>query len=763
MEYSFFKKRKVICIVTSFTLFLTLLFVNLKDEFVVRADSNNTITVAEDLPENIKDGAILHAWCWSFNTIKENMKDIASAGYVAVQTSPINECRVGNNGDLKFTDQWWYQYQPTNYQIGNYQLGTREQFIEMCNEAHKYGVKVIVDVVINHMTVKWDEIDPAWQDESLFHGNTEISDWNNRYDVTQNALLSLWDLNTQSKEVQNKLKAYLDDCISCGADGFRYDAAKHVELPDDYGYSSDFWPTILNNEAEFQYGEILQDSISRDSAYGALMPVTASSYGYKIREAIANSNFNANNIQNYNIDVASNSLVTWVESHDNFTSDTSTGGYSSWMNDWQLKMCWAVIAARSNETPLFFSRPVGGGNGTMFTEETQIGDKGSDLFKDPEVVAVNKFRNAMVGESEYLKNYQGNDCLIIERGNKGVVIINLGKEKKIDTDTNLAEGIYTDQVSGSIFTSTNGKLSGNIKGGDIAVLYKVKLKDTAKVYFKKPEGWNSPRIYVYNDSSEDVKELSAWPGIQMTYEGDEIYSYTLPESYDEAKVIFNDDKSQIPEANEEGLEVLKGEKMLYDNGTFGEYRGNELVLKDFSPNLESPQSLGKEIILSATATGGEGQLEYRFSISDGISNINVLNDYSIDSQISWSAGRLGKYMLLVSVKDEEGTEVSKQIEFEITEKSEDTSIIYFRKPSNWQKARIYIYDDSGDEFKVKSQWPGEEMKYVSEDLYMYVLPEGFENAKVLFNADNKQIPAENEDGFSIKRGEIRTYDNGNWS
>ena len=110
-----------------------------------------------------------------------------------------------------------------------------------------------------------------------------------------------------------------------------------------------------------------------------------------------------------------------------------------------------------------------------------------------------------------------------------------------------------------------------------------------------------------------------------------------------------------------------------------------------------------------------------------------------------------------------GNEISKQMEFEITEKPENTSIIYFKKPSNWNKARIYIYDDSGNELKVKSQWPGEEMKYVSEDLYMYVLPNEFENAKVLFNDGDKQIPAENEEGFTIKYGEIRIYDNGNWS
>ena len=45
-------------------------------------------------------------------------------------------------------------------------------------------------------------------------------------------------------------------------------------------------------------------------------------------------------------------------------------------------------------------------------------------------------------------------------------------------------------------------------------------------------------------------------------------------------------------------------------------------------------------------------------------------------------------MLLVSVKDEEGNEISKQMEFEITEKPENTSIIYFKKPSNWNKAEF---------------------------------------------------------------------------
>ena len=41
---------------------------------------------------------ILHAWSWSFNTIKEHLAEIKDAGYTIVQTSPINECVVGEDG-----------------------------------------------------------------------------------------------------------------------------------------------------------------------------------------------------------------------------------------------------------------------------------------------------------------------------------------------------------------------------------------------------------------------------------------------------------------------------------------------------------------------------------------------------------------------------------------------------------------------------------------------------------------------------------------
>ncbi|EME8171079.1 starch-binding protein [Enterococcus faecium] len=406
------------------------------------------------------------------------MAAIKEAGYTSVQTSPINAVVVGNGGDKKFTEQWYYHYQPTAYTIGNYQLGTEAEFIEMNRVAEQYGIKIIVDAVLNHTTSDYNAISsevksiPKWT-----HGNTLIENWGSRWDVTQNSLLQLWEWNTQNPEVQQYLLKFLKNAVADGADGFRYDAAKHIELPGEYPseFGSNFWNVILNNGSEFQYGEVLQDNISRDADYANLMSITASQYGHSIRDMLRNRNANAGNLGNYQAGVDPSKLVLWVESHDTYANGkTDSESESAWMSDEDLKLGWAMITARAKGTPLFFSRPVGGGNGVRFPEQTKLGDAGSNLYKDPTIVAVNKFHNAMVGQSEYIRNPNGDtNVAMIERGTQGAVIANLSdSEKSLNTETKLANGTYKDQISGKTYTVSNGRLSGSIARRSVLVLTK---------------------------------------------------------------------------------------------------------------------------------------------------------------------------------------------------------------------------------------------------------------------------------------------------
>lgn len=419
-------------------------------------------------------GAILHAWSWSFNTITENLQDIADAGYTSIQTSPINECKVGEDGGMELygNGKWYYHYQPTDYVIGNYQLGTLEEFETMCQKANELGLKIIVDVPMNHvssdLTVVSENIFNLCDEP--FHDRGEIATYSSRKQVTQGDLLGLKDLNTQAPEVQQYLLSYLKSCIEAGASGFRFDAAKHIELSDDdEEFASDFWNVILDNGSEFQYGEILQDESSRIDAYAQLMNVTASKYGENLRTAISGT-LSVSQLESYAANgVTEDKFVTWVESHDNYCND------GSWeqMDESDVEIGWAVIAARSGGAPLFFSRPMGSSLESQWGNNV-IGEVGSDGYKSENVSALNHFRNEMAGLGETLSNPdEDKSVLMIERGDKGAVIINKSEsDYELNGATSvLADGTYNDKVTNAEFTVSSGTISGTVPAGAIIVIY----------------------------------------------------------------------------------------------------------------------------------------------------------------------------------------------------------------------------------------------------------------------------------------------------
>ena len=101
---------------------------------------------------SIQDGVTLHCWNWSFKNIEAKLDIIASLGYTTIQTSPIQQSKQPT---LNFpTNDWWVYYQPAAFRIdstGESALGTKEDFESLCNAAHAKGIKVVVDIVANHM------------------------------------------------------------------------------------------------------------------------------------------------------------------------------------------------------------------------------------------------------------------------------------------------------------------------------------------------------------------------------------------------------------------------------------------------------------------------------------------------------------------------------------------------------------------------------------------------------------------------------------
>ena len=473
------------------------------------------------LTKEMKNGAILHAWMWSFNTITEHMDEIAEAGYTSIQTEPMSKIKVNDANGKKFTENWYYVYQPTNTSIGNFVVGSEDDLKAMTAAAHAHGIRIIVDVVANHFTADWNAIDSDWQKSEYFHARNSCSgsggdniDYSNRWQVTHCHLLGLWDLNTANPEVANRMHDFLKTAVNDGVDGFRFDAGKHVELPNEFD-GSQYWTTILQNGSQYQYGEVLQGDSGLDyKAYANLYAkygeggggATASDYGKTIRSALWSKNLNAGNLMSLrNGGVNDDQLVTWVESHDNYANSDKESTYLA--ND-QIRFGWAVVGARAGGAPLFFNRPkASGGNQPQFAEASQLGDAGDDMWKDTAVAAVNHFRNAMDGEAEYLRNcgseQNNNSCLMVERyktdnnaGNDGVSIANMGGDQNLaGTPTKLDDGTYTDQVNGGTITVSNGKItSGTAKGDAVSVYFNTSVKESVSATVSKKFSSNTIKV-----------------------------------------------------------------------------------------------------------------------------------------------------------------------------------------------------------------------------------------------------------------------------
>lgn len=455
--------------------------------------SNDTANVETN------DDVILHAWSWSFNTIADNMKDIADAGYAYVQTSPANTCFVGEDGGMALYSQpgdsvkgkWYYYYQPTDWKIGNYLLGTRDQFKTMMDSAAKYNVKVIVDVLPNHTAVEHTAVLPDLDaavggHEKLFHANglTDIIDYNDRYQCTTGKMGGLPDVNTENPDFQHYYLTYVNDLLSLGVKGFRYDTAKHIGLPSDpldsLATRNNFWDVVLGRESVkglslavpvdslFVYGEVLQDKNVKEEEYAEYMDLTASAYGHALRQVLEKADFKADSLLNWHHPVDGKHLVTWVESHDTYANAHESAG----LTDEQIRMGWVFLAARQNGTPLFFSRPAGSTR-ENYWGNNRVGARGNDEFKHPEVVAVNHFRRDMKGLAETLTANEQGTVIEVSRGNKGAALINISSEEQSadGMTTTLPDGSYTDKVNKQTFTVSDGKLSGNLAPYTSYLLY----------------------------------------------------------------------------------------------------------------------------------------------------------------------------------------------------------------------------------------------------------------------------------------------------
>ena len=439
--------------------------------------NNNTGNEDNDpvIEARMQDTPILHCWNWSMNNISNNLQNIKDAGFKTIQLSPMQP-QKDFYGNESVSSTWWKLYQPLGFSVatGNHVLGTKSELTAMCSKAKQLGIDVIVDVVSNHLAGgnktqlngAVNNYESAIYSQNLIHTIQLGIDDNNVKSIVQGQMGDFPDLQTENTTVQNRVLSLLKEYLDCGVNGFRFDAAKHIETPDDGQYASQYWPTILNGATSYAkskgynepyyYGEILYTcGVGRSfSSYTKYMSVIDSKQGSAVLSAVKDKQISKLK-ETYDSGVAAEKLVLWGESHDTYANND---GESKNVSQDIINKAYVIQTSRKDASSLYLARPNSMGD--------SIGNVGSTTYKNAEIKAVNKLHNLFVGKSESISI--DNNCFVNVRGSKGAVIVNINNSSTSNVKISasfLANGNYVDLVNNKKYTVANNEVTVSFTNG----------------------------------------------------------------------------------------------------------------------------------------------------------------------------------------------------------------------------------------------------------------------------------------------------------
>ncbi|MCH5227373.1 MAG: starch-binding protein [Muribaculaceae bacterium] len=691
------------------------------------------------IPEDIQESNILHCFDWTFSDIQNELPNIANAGFGAIQVSPVQ-------GNAASNAEWFYAYMPYDFIFKANGNGTRAQLQSLCSKAAEYGIKIIVDVVANHVNQASGYHDTWWDSNGRVRWNGGV-DYNNRYSITHGQLGGYGDVNSEDAAVQQRAKSFVEDLKSIGVKGIRWDAAKHIGLPSE---GCNFWSVVTSVPGMYHYGEILDgpggDANKLMAEYTKYMSVTDNSYSDQCRNNDGVPGSHAGWASNT---IAANKVVYWGESHDDYSNEWQA---TTNVSQQKIDRAYAIEACRNGATALYFSRPSGKDRNAI-----RMGQKGSTNFTNAQIAEVNKFRNVMNGRPDYYTN--GGSAASVTRQGGGAVIVKKGGGGSVSVGNGggyCPVGEYKDRVSGNTFTVTATTINGTVGPSGIAVIYGTEFGDYTPdtgnqggnggnnggdtgdgfvIYFDNTaSNWTTPYIHYWGASE------SSWPGVAMTKVTGNVWSYTVPAGT--TGCIFNAGdgdatKTQDFVAQANHIYTTSGDQGEYDNG--GNQGGNQggddsgntgngfvIYFDNSESNWSTPYihywgTSGSSWpgVAMTKVTGNvwsytvpEGTTGCLFNAGDG--DATKTSDFVAQANhIYTKSGDQGEY----NNGGNSGGNTGSDTDF----------VIYFdNTSSNWATPYIHYWGAS------ESSWPGVAMTKVVDNIWSYTVPAG--TTGCLFNA-----------------------------
>ncbi|MGE5590073.1 MAG: alpha-amylase family glycosyl hydrolase [Bacillota bacterium] len=186
-----------------------IIYLIMTDRFL-NGDTSNDFDVNRDDPQAYHGGDL--------QGVMNRLDYLQSLGVTAIWLTPV----------VQNQDRGYHGYWATDFETVDRHLGSLETLRALVQQAHQRGIKVLLDVVVNHTGPAHPWVgDPAHQD--WFHQGGPIADWNDQASIENGWLYDLPDLAQENPAVSDYLLRVSRDWITkTGVDGFRLDTVRHV-------------------------------------------------------------------------------------------------------------------------------------------------------------------------------------------------------------------------------------------------------------------------------------------------------------------------------------------------------------------------------------------------------------------------------------------------------------------------------------------------------------------------------------------------------
>ena len=339
--------------------------------------------------------------------------------------------------------------------------GTEQDFKNLLNSAHEKGLKVIIDMVLNHTSR--DSVLLQQHEDWFYHANgkpaNKVGDWSDVYD-----------LDYSKKELCDKITEILCNWVKLGVDGFRMDVCSLVP--------AHFWAQAVNalhkiNPNVIMFGESVEINFIRElRKLGCEAMSDGEAYNYFDILYV----YDVHDTQSAFVEKNGGTLGAWLKDVLNqegrYKLDYVKSRYLDnhdrprvakfWQGD-KLKMLWALNFYLKGTAFVY------AGDETSFEKQNDLfeidevkwsfNDEKKDIsayisnlaaIKKHEVYSQGYFDISMHGKDTAVCSYESSNCLSLG-------IFNFSK-KQVKVQVALTDGDYKNLITGKLVTVKGGKL-----------------------------------------------------------------------------------------------------------------------------------------------------------------------------------------------------------------------------------------------------------------------------------------------------------------